>query len=214
MILVGEIGMSKKPISLAKYRRRQPHLAPKPRFVIVIEGDSTELDYFRILGQHCPGVSIKCKKSNHHSSPKNVLKKIQNELSSHPLEPGDQAWIVVDRDQWPVEQLFDIKKWVKRQKNVRIALSNPKFEFWLLLHFENARGVRTPKVCDERLRRYLKDYDKSLNNSDFPIELICGAIQRAKKIVINPEEWPNQSGTTDVHELVSEILRLGNHESQ
>ena len=212
--MVGEIGMTKKTFSSSnRYQRRQPHLALKPRFVIAMEGDSTELDYFRNLRRFCPGITVDSIKSNHHSSPKNVLKRIKEKLKSHPLESDDQAWIVIDRDQWPQDQLVELKKWVNNTKNVHIALSNPKFEFWLLLHFEDAKGVQTPKACDERLKRYLTDYDKSLNDRDFPLDLIKRAIKRAEKIVINPQDWPNQPGTTAVYELVSEMLRWGNNEN-
>lgn len=34
-------------------------------------------------------------------------------------------------------------KWLKGASNRGFALSNPKFEYWLLLHFEDGAGVGT-----------------------------------------------------------------------
>lgn len=192
-----------------RYRRGEPQYSLKPRFVIAMEGDSTELDYFSNLQKYCPLITIKSIRSKHHSSPKNVLRKMKEFLRSHPLQGQDQAWIVVDRDQWPEVQLFEVKKWADSHPKHGLALRNPNFEFWLLLHFEHFKGSITPKVCNERLERYLLDYDKSLNDRDFPLTAIHQAVQRAQAIQRFEHEWPNQSGLTTVFNLVSEILRLG-----
>ena len=195
--------------TIDRYRRAEPRYALKPRFVIAMEGDSTELDYFSNLQKFCPLITIKSIRSRHHSSPKNVLHKMKAFLNSSPLQKQDQAWIVIDRDQWPEDQLLEVRKWAESHPKHGQALSNPNFEFWLLLHFEPFKGSITPKVCNERLERYLADYDKSLNERDFPLTAICQAVQRAQTIRRFNQDWPNQSGTTTVFQLVSEILRLG-----
>ena len=195
--------------TVERYRRREPRYALKPRFVIAMEGDSTELDYFSNLQKYCPLITIKSIRSRHHSSPKNVLRKMRELLRSNPLQRQDQAWIVIDRDQWPEDQLLEVKKWADSDPKHGLALSNPNFEFWLLLHFEHFKGSITPKVCSERLGRYLLDYDKSLNDRDFPLTVIHQAVQRAQAIQRFERDWPNQSGMTTVFQLVSEILRLG-----
>jgi hypothetical protein len=43
-----------------------------------------------------------------------------------------------------------------------IALSNPKFELWLLLHFEPIAGCITAHSVDGRLAMYLPAYDKHI----------------------------------------------------
>lgn len=195
--------------TIERYKRSEPRYGLKTRFIIAMEGDSTELDYFSNLQKYCPLITIKSIRSRHHSSPKNVLRRMKEWLRAHPLQGQDQAWIVIDRDQWPEDQLFEVKKWVDSHPNHGLALSNPNFEFWLLLHFEHFKGSITPKVCNERLGRYLQDYDKSLNDRDFPLTAIHQAVQRAQTIQLYGHDWPNQSGTTTVFELVSEVLKLG-----
>ena len=175
--------MSKRrSLAIERYSRSKPRCALKPRFVIAMEGDSTELDYFSNLQKYCPLITIKSIRSRHHSSPKNVLRKMNDWLNLHPLQGQDQAWIVIDRDQWPEDQLLEAKKWADSHPKHGLALSNPNFEFWLLLHFEHFKGSITPKVCNERLGRYLLDYNKSLNDRDFPLTSIHQAVQRAQTI--------------------------------
>ena len=44
-------------------------------------------------------------------------------------------WLVVDKDKWTDKQLNDVKE--KCNKNhFSLTVSNPCFEYWLLLHFE------------------------------------------------------------------------------
>ena len=42
-----------------------------------------------------------------------------------------------------------------------MAVSNPCFEVWLILHFADcAAGISSPKAAAEKLRRHLPDYSK------------------------------------------------------
>jgi hypothetical protein len=92
-------------------------------------------------------------------------------------------------------------------KNCGLALTNPKFEFWLLLHFEDGSGVSGSRSCSDRLKRYLPDYDKGIDSRLFTSGMIAGAIQRAK-LRDNPPciDWPRGVGST-VYRLVEKILK-------
>ena len=67
------------------------------------------------------------------------------------LKKSDEAWLVVDKDQWTDEQLSQLHQWSLKAKNYGFALSNPKFEFWLLLHFEDGSGVSSSQICSQKL---------------------------------------------------------------
>jgi hypothetical protein len=43
------------------------------------------------------------------------------------------------------------------------ALSNPKFEYWLLLHFNDGTGIASSRDCSDRLKRHLPGYDKGID---------------------------------------------------
>ena len=63
-----------------------------------------------------------------------------------------EAWLVVDKDQWTDDQLIKLLEWSQKADNYGFALSNPKFEYWLLLHFEDASGVKNSRDCVEHKR--------------------------------------------------------------
>jgi hypothetical protein len=58
---------------------------------------------------------------------------LENAIKELPLQSADEAWLVVDRDQWTTESLKRVHAWCQKTPNAHLALSNPKFEFWLLL---------------------------------------------------------------------------------
>jgi hypothetical protein len=124
------------------------------------------------------------------------------------LRKTDEAWVVVDRDQWAEEHVAELFAWSQEKGNYGLALSNPKFEFWLLLHFEDAAGVATGDECDRRLARHLSDYDKHITTSVFTSERIQNALIRARSRDTPPcVDWPRSAGTT-VYRLVERVLQL------
>ncbi len=68
-------------------------------------------------------------------------------IKKESLKSSDEAWLIADRDQWDENQLNQLYAWSTIQKNFGFALSNPKFEYWLLLHFEDASGIATSREC-------------------------------------------------------------------
>ena len=93
------------------------------------------------------------------------------------------------------------------------ALSNPKFEFWLLLHFEDGGGVSSSQICSQKLDRHLPGYDKGINVRRISDTMITNAIRRARQRDNPPSGvWPHMTGTTvtgtTVYKLVENILEL------
>lgn len=94
----------------------------------------------------------------------------------------------------------------KRKSNYGFALSNPNFEYWLLLHFEEGNGIVNSQECLTRLKRYLPNYKKDIDTKKFTFDLINSAITRAKqrdkkKVEDLPVLW-----STTVYKLVERIL--------
>jgi len=86
-------------------------------------------------------------------------------------------------------------------------MSNPKFEYWLLLHFEDGSGVRSSGDCSERLKKYLPNYNKGIDIKRITPERILEAIYRAEKRDSPPcMDWPRGVGTT-VYRLVKSLTR-------
>lgn len=187
----------KRPLGERRYRKM---------FIIAVEGIKTEPQYFDLLNDDKWVIRVKCLKNIYGSDPQNVLKSMGMYLKKEGLKDSDEAWLVVDKDDWTNEQLSDLLEWSQSHENYGFALSNPKFELWLLLHFEDATGVANSRQCSERLHRHLPGYDKGIDARKISRDSILSAIRRAKTRDNPPcEEWPKNIGTT-VYRLVARIL--------
>jgi hypothetical protein len=192
----------------SRYRRPEGQRRYKRMFVIVAEGTVTEQEYFQLLDDESI-IRVRCLKNRKNLSPKEALLRVREHIRKESLKKTDEAWVVVDKDFWPEVHLVELHGWAQSRKNFGFALSNPKFEYWLLLHFEDAKGVATGEDCDTKLAKHLPDYDKHVDGRKFTPDKIQAATDRAKKRDIPPcTDWPRYTGTT-VYKLVEKILESG-----
>jgi len=191
-----------------RFQRRPAERRYKKLFVIAAEGDKTESQYFAIFNSQNSIIKVDCLKGRHGSSPRHVLKRMKKYLKKERLRDSDEAWLVVDKDQWNNEQLTQLHEWSKEKDNYEFALSNPKFEYWLLLHFEDGTGNNSSNRCSERLKRHLPGYNKSIDKHNITQDMIDEAIRRAKARDNPPcTAWPRAIGSTTVYKLVENILQ-------
>jgi len=219
---------SKPPIQL---RRRGVRGKPAPnQFIISAEGGSkggTEFQYFKLLeallqiGRKQNGNSLQLIVVNRRakdSSPEKVLRGLEDHIEDHNMIEGDQAWLVIDKNHWEDSQIQPLHDWTVQQNgasrktmiNRGLALSNPCFECWLLLHFDD----KSPSVedCNEYkrlLREHLPDYDKNLkrHRNKFTRDKIVEAVKRAKTRDRPPcKDWPRTPGVTTVYRLVEKLF--------
>ena len=185
----------------------------KRLFLVGVEGSRTECDYFSMFNSaYVHVVPVASREGN---SPKKVLAALKAAIPRFQLRDGDYLWIVVDRDEWPAEELELCRMWAQDPKESPgqqkgFSLSNPKFEFWLLLHFEDGTQHVTPKACLAALCAHLPEYDKTLSRSDITEESISAAIQRAKTLLGagDPTDWPREAGKTTVFTLCEAIRQV------
>jgi len=187
----------KRPLGERRYKKL---------FVIATEGVKTEPRYFALFNNRQSVIKVKCLRGKSESSPPQVLRRMAKYLRQESLKKSDEAWLVVDKDQWLNEQLEQLLRWAQGSDNYGFALSNPKFEYWLLLHFEDGEGISSSRACLERLKRYLPNYDKDIDPGKITPGIIANAIQRAKQRDNPPcTDWPRSIGST-VYRLVERIL--------
>lgn len=190
----------------SRFHRPQGQRRYKRMFVIVAEGTVTEQEYFQLLNDESI-IHVKCLKNRNNLPPKEALRRISEYVRKEGLQKEDEAWVVVDKDSWHEEHLKELHAWAKSRTNFGFALSNPKFEYWLLLHFEDASGVVTSEHCDNRLAKFLPDYHKHVDGRKFTRQRILAAADRAKQRDIPPcTDWPHSPGTT-VYRLVKKMLK-------
>ena len=112
----------------------------------------------------------------------------------------------MDKDRWQDTQLQLLYDWSQSDERYGLAVSNPMFEYGLLLHFEDGNVISSARDCTSRLKRHLPDYDKNLQ-----VEIlrpnVSTALSRAENRDNPPcTDWPRNTGTT-VYRLVKALAR-------
>jgi hypothetical protein len=186
-------------------------------FVIATEGVVTEPRYFQGLKErwHSPRVHIEVMKRDHasESSPSSVLNTLDRFARHYTLRDGDQLWLVIDRDSqsWKPKEMVQVAR-ACQQKNYYLAVSNPCFELWLLLHFEDV-AVQDEKRRSQALenkRGFLKrelsrHFSPETAHLEHLIPHTDRAIARARSLDKKPaERWPSGLGTR-VYRLVEQL---------
>jgi hypothetical protein len=191
--------------------------------VIATEGEKTEQQYFAGLKQKCINNSSRIKleilppRLAGKSSPKYVLDQLSQYKNDYGLNKYDELCMVIDRDKqsWTKAELATVARQCA-QKQFLLALSNPAFEFWLLLHLKdlNTYTAEEKKELLENKGQYLKKelkllltgFNSSKLNFDDFWQLIPLAIQRAETLDTLPQDrWPNELGSR-VYLLMKKIM--------
>jgi len=194
--------MSKKRRS---FKRRAPYLSYRKLFLIATEGARTEPIYFDMFNGPQATIHVRLLPAKKHdTSPPQVLKRAEDFAREIGIRKDDEVWIVIDRDQWTEQQLYGVCLGC-RTSAFALAVSNPKFEYWLLLHFENGSGISSSTDCTQRLMRYLPHFSKTHLEVEKLKPGIPDAIRRGEEKDRPPcEDWPRTNGST-VYRLVRRL---------
>jgi hypothetical protein len=116
----------------------------------------------------------------------------------------DQIWCVfdVDKHTTPNEALK-----TAQDKRLSVALSNPCFEYWFLLHFEDTNRcfLSLDKLIRHLRREFLPGYEKRSDVFPKLWPLTDKAMARAQRFEANRsagEGVRDHNSSTDVHKLV------------
>ena len=174
-------------------------------YYIVTEGEKTEESYFSIVKDYIPSearIAISCTPSKG-SAIKDILKTVKT-VTARNTNSRDEVWVIIDRDaeSHTIEQFKKLKTWQKESGRHHIAVSNPRFEYWLLCHFEDS-PTKDSSMSDEYVARYLPGYNyrKTLDQhrSRITLQSIRHAIRTAAR-------YPLTSVISDT--LSSNVWRL------
>ncbi len=191
---------------MSRFQRRHNFREPKKFFIIATEGKCTEEIYFNTLRPpRDAAVQIRALPTkNGKSDPKKVLAR----LKKHDREAGsgkrDELWLVVDRDSWTEMELNDVAAAIDGLPKYHLAVSNPCFELWLVLHRRDTAGQNCQQLR-EILRDELGAYDKSDFDAEALKPTIAEALRRARQMDMPQNPWPNRAGT-HVYKLVERLV--------
>jgi hypothetical protein len=130
------------------------------------------------------------------------------------FEVDDERWMVLDTDHCIELNHFSsfIQALIEaRQAGIKIALSKPCFELWLLLHHVSEGdviGLRNASETEAKLREVLGEYNKTnLKPEHYPLASIAAAITRAERLDAQVQGGDRpEKNTTRVYQLLKAIL--------
>jgi hypothetical protein len=182
-------------------------------FVIAVEGEKTEARYFAALEERAVVHPSRVKlhvlpASEGRSAPSHVLERLDGAARELRLQDFDETWLVIDRDRWTDKMLAEVATGA-RQREHQLAVSNPCFELWLLLHVSDAGEAGT---CDEYAGRFRAAVGGWSKTGPMPERLdaaaVRAAITRADALDDGASDgWPQAIGT-HVHRLVRRLLEI------
>ena len=115
----------------------------------------------------------------------------------------DDVWCVFDIDEHPA--VPDAKQQARDNK-IALAISNPCFELWILLHFRDQRAHMDRAVVQRECARYLPGYEKKVS-----FVKLHPNHEEAVKRALAVDAWQQTRGSegsnpsTGVHKLTEKI---------
>ena len=171
--------------------------------VIATEGSVTEVQYFNqlqeqeVLSPFRFQIKVIPPKENK-SAPNHIIKSLTFYKKQFQIKADDELWMVIDRDRWNVNMISDIISQCK-QKGIGLCISNPCFELWLILHFEDlskiSSDMRGKLLINKKVngrtesKRYISELmgNKNLNDFTSLFHNLNLAINNAKLLSQSPK---------------------------
>ena len=194
-------------------RRRRPFRPPLTRFLIVCEGTLTEPGYFqetRHLERSVielvfdPGGVPKALVERAVEKKKNAERLARSQKDSNLRY--DQVWCVFDIDE---HLLVPEAKQQAGANGIELAISNPCFELWALLHFRDQRAHIERGPLHHDCKQHMPGYEKQLPSAQ--LHPLCDdAMGRAREL----DKWQSSRGceganpSTGVYRLMEQIRSL------
>ncbi len=220
--------MPREPIPLI---RQGGFVDAEKLFVLSYEGENTEKKYFqdfrtsKFFNNSGLIEIVPLKRPKDKGSDPFSVKKLLNEAKKeHGFKITDEFWLIIDRDDWETIHKLNFDELVeecKKEKNFYLAMSNPCFEIWLVLHlkeiseftdeeqkllFENSKVGRKNyiDIVLGQLQGDNRGYNKIPNPRIF-LPLTKTAVERAKLIDNLNQDYPKSLGT-HLYKLIEKLI--------
>lgn len=187
------------------------------RFILIgTEGkNKTEIGYFNKFNRIQKNFCVRFSSGNSTDS-MGIVEDIKRTRAKLKFHAGDLAFAVFDADLWGTrgKQIQQAINYAEKQE-IKVILSNPCFEVWFVLHFEDGRAPydSSDKVID-KLKQYVPDYEKSRDMFEVLHGNMEKAISRAEQLRRyhednNTVKLSEQNPMTDVDRLVKLLCDAG-----
>lgn len=191
--------------------RRPGNRLPRKRLLIVCEGQQTEPNYFEALRKdlrlNSSLVEVEGLGRGHQTLVEYADKRKRTERDF------DEVWCVFDAEAGDKRQEFMAAFDMARRRGIYLAISNPAFEYWYLLHFvETSQPFSNGAEVKRRLSRpdCIPNYEENCDAFSCLSGRLERALERADSILkqLHREDDPFPNPSTGVHVLVKTLLAM------
>lgn len=197
-------------------RRRGPSRAPLPLILVVCEGEVTEPAYIEGFRLAHGATTVRVRVVSPGGDPRALVERaaeLRDEARGRADREGDdnlaydEVWCVFDVDAHA--RLPEARRIAKREA-VQLAVSNPCFELWLILHFAEQAAHLHPRRAGQLLQKHLPGYAKRIRFDD-----LAGGYEEATRRAIALDRRHADARTdganpsTGVYRLTERIRQFG-----
>ena len=197
--------------------RRGPSRDPKHRLLLVCEGTKTEPLYFKYLQHAFRNRLVQVEISGEGKASVTLVKRAlelrdEAERAARAQRDDnlrfDEVWCVCDVDE---HRHLDQALELAAANGIRVALSNPCFELWALLHFQ----LQSKAIHRHDAQRLVKELLGVKEDKLLPLDRLhhgyADAVRRAQSLrkTAHGVGQPRRNPSTNVDELTEQIRRFG-----
>jgi hypothetical protein len=200
------------------FGRNKPKRVVGRKIIVACEGKKTERGYFEAMRKslRLPTLQVEVVHPDA-TDPLSIVRAAirlrQNRVHDRAWTQGDSAWAVFDGDE---HKDANPDNWndalqIAKSKQIHLAISNPSFEFWYLLHYGTVMAQLARAEALRRLLQHIPHYQKGLVLWPELQPLTQDAITRARRLkerAITDGLDPFTNPCSSVYELVESILTL------
>ena len=216
--------MKSKSRRLKNLRRRASVKKPRARILIVCEGAKTEPNYFDFLKKQLglSAIEVEVCGKECGSAAISVVKFAKDKIDTVPFSPKrdeyDEVWCISDVEAPIQDPTLDDAIRMAKSSGITIALSNPCFEYWYILHYRKTSPyMNKNKEVIKILKKYYPNYDKG---SDDILAVIyhktTEAINNAAEISVE-KIWGTDlrkcNPSTDVYRIVERLQQISKEQA-
>ena len=191
--------------------RRQGVRPPAARISVFTEGSVTEPKYLKAFERAFRNTSINLRPVGVGGDPRAVVERAIADRKStkrDPLAVSDTTWVMFDRD---AHQRFEEAIDMASANSIHLAVSNPCFELWAVLHYQDQDAHVERGECQRKLESLCSSYGKGKGKVFDDLETISNAYELAVNRARNLQKRRSEEGTPDgnpstgVHRLTEHI---------
>lgn len=197
--------------------RRHPKLDERNRFVVFCEGTVTEPQYLNALAR-LPEVrkTASLDIRGRGLDPRRLVRELKDfrneDYQQHKAQDQNdtQYWCVFDVEAPTPHACLSDAVQIARDNNIQVAISNPCFELWLMLHYVDHTRWLDNKESQRMLRTYDGSEGKSLRAEAY-MRRKADAVARSRELaemhVQAERHLPDDNPSSGMFKLIDAILQ-------